>query len=636
MRRNLDYTVGEMKKILYLLVFFAFASRAVAFELLPPAPDLALARAAQSPANSWTVLVYLHADHNLDSSSVVDMLEMQKVGSSNTFNVVVQWDRSEVSGVQRGVVRLGKFDVVQKLPELNSDDPKVLADFMAWGIQKYPAQRYGLIMWDHGGQWDGGFGGDETNKGSGISVMDMRRSMQAAMALTQLKKFEFIAFDTCLMGGLELLAGFADLSSVYIANPELDFGDGWEYGNTFGYLKNNPSVPMNLFASKENEYWGKHHNLDEADILYRAHSAYDSSKLPALLTASQGFSTALTNVWENESEVLAALRSRVLEYNIDTDEPRAPKNYVDLGHYAALVGKTTADAALKTAAANLQAAIKNMVIAKTLGKNNQSASGLSVWMPADNTNLPENSVLETYAKLNKVASSGWNTFLAAWFSTVESNSQAPTLELLESRNLSAPSATKTAQVDFKVAGTDLDGVYASIGREVGTSFNLYGDLFFDRAEEGDFTAEWDGSLIYLSDGKNRDLFTGFFQDVGDNTLAATAQYSEPKDQETTPVIILMNAETLKITAMLDDSGSSPREMTAKPGATLEFEYLRYEDIDDEDPDFVPTGGKVIVPSAGLKALKSLLVPAPKGDYVLLFGVTDWAGNEQNDEVAIKI
>jgi hypothetical protein len=625
-----------MKKILWMLVFL-LTSSAGAFNLLPPVQNLELARAAQTPANSWTILVYLHADHNLDGSSVVDMQEMQKIGSSNTFNIVVQWDRSEVSGVQRGVVGQGKFNVVQKLPELNSDDPKVLADFISWGIQKYPARRYGLVMWDHGGQWDGGFGGDETNKGSGLTVMDMRRSIQAGMALSQQKKFEFMTFDTCLMGGLELLASYADLANVYIANPELDFGDGWEYTNTFGYLKNNPSVPMNLFATKENEHWAKHHSVDEADILYRAHSAYDPSKLPALLTASKNFVAALDTAWENEADELATLRSKVLEYNIDTDEPRAPKNYVDYGHYAALVAKTTQDANLKTASANLQAAIKNAVIAKTLGKNNQAASGLSIWMPADSSELPDASVLESYDQLYKISETGWNTFLENnWFGTVEENSEAPTLELQDSRNLIGPNANAPAEVDFRVAGKDLDGVYASIGREVGQSFNLYGDLFFDRAEEGEFTAEWDGSLIYLSDGKNRDLFTGFFQDAGDTLLAATAQYSEPQDLETTPVIVLMNAETLKITAMLDDSGSSPREMIARPGATLEFEYLRYATIDDEDPEFASTGGKVIIPQAGLKALRSTLSPAPKGDYVLLFGVTDWAGNEENDEVAVKI
>ena len=52
----------------------------------------------------------------------------------------------------------------------------------------------------------------------------------------------------------------------------------------------------------------------------------------------------MAGAWSSESEKLANLRSRVLEYNIDPDEPRAPKNYVDLGHLAALVAKTTLDA----------------------------------------------------------------------------------------------------------------------------------------------------------------------------------------------------------------------------------------------------------------------------------------------------
>ena len=462
-----------MRDFIFLLLLFFSSPAVAAFTLEPPVPDLAGMRAQQAPANSWTVLVYLHADHNLDPSSVVDMAEMQKIGSSSTFRVVVQWDRAEVTGVQRGVVRQGGFEVVQRMPELNSDDPKVLAEFISWGIQKYPAQRYGLILWDHGGQWDGGFGGDESSKGQGLSVAELRRAIQAGMAQSQQKKLEFLSFDTCLMGGLELLGSFADLASVYIANPELDYGDGWDYTAAFGYLKNNPSVPATLFATRENEFWGKHHSQTEADLLYRAHTAFDSSKLGPLLSASKSFSSAMAGAWPAESEKLANLRSRVLEYNIDPDEPRAPKNYVDLGHLAALVGKTTANAALKTAASGLESAIKNAVIAKTLGKNNQSGSGLSVWMPADNSELPDDQVLGAYSSLNLVASSGWNTFLGeTWFGAVESNDEAPTLELLESRNLTGPSTSRTAQVDFSIAGKDLDGVYASIGREVGTTFNL--------------------------------------------------------------------------------------------------------------------------------------------------------------------
>ena len=39
------------------------------------------------------------------------------------------------------------------------DDPKVFKSFLDWAIKNYPAERYGLVMWNHGAQFVG-FGGD--------------------------------------------------------------------------------------------------------------------------------------------------------------------------------------------------------------------------------------------------------------------------------------------------------------------------------------------------------------------------------------------------------------------------------------------------------------------------------------------
>jgi hypothetical protein len=78
---------------------------------------------------------------------------------------------------------------------------------------------------------------------------------------------------------------------------------------------------------------------------------------------------------------------------------------------------------------------------------------------ADNSELPEESVLTAYSSLNKVVDSGWDNFLGTWFGTVENNSEAPELELLEGRNLNNPNTNNPTEVDFRVAGNDLDGVY---------------------------------------------------------------------------------------------------------------------------------------------------------------------------------
>ena len=44
------------------------------------------------------------------------------------------------------------------------------------------------------------------------------------------------------MGGAEQLVDFHDLCDIYIANPEIDYGDGWDYASTMAYLRSNPTT----------------------------------------------------------------------------------------------------------------------------------------------------------------------------------------------------------------------------------------------------------------------------------------------------------------------------------------------------------------------------------------------------------
>ena len=144
--------------------------------------------------DNWTILVYGHADHNLGVNLVGDLIEMESVGSGDGLNIVVQTDfnpkawirgnkvssnwligrHSNISDdIRNQVCRFlidgnnnnSTFDTqpIEKLPETkNMDNADTLIDFINWGITKYPAKRYGLVLWDHGGQWTG-YGGDSQN-----------------------------------------------------------------------------------------------------------------------------------------------------------------------------------------------------------------------------------------------------------------------------------------------------------------------------------------------------------------------------------------------------------------------------------------------------------------------------------------
>ncbi|HMF57633.1 MAG TPA: clostripain-related cysteine peptidase [Pyrinomonadaceae bacterium] len=106
----------------------------------------------------WTMMVYMCGDNNLDSAGMADLKEMKKIGSTDKVSVVVQYDRSGNNHhTRRYYVRKGGVssnDVVQTLGETNMGDPKVLEDFINWGLKNYPAKRYIVVLWNHGEGWD--------------------------------------------------------------------------------------------------------------------------------------------------------------------------------------------------------------------------------------------------------------------------------------------------------------------------------------------------------------------------------------------------------------------------------------------------------------------------------------------------
>ncbi len=123
-------------------------------------------------------------------------------------------------------------------------DPQLLKDFINYCVDHYPAEKYDLILWDHGGGPIDGFGGDE-NVGGGMSAMSFADILDAISDNDVVKnggKFDFIDFDACLMGSVELTLAFADYMDYYIASPELEPGYGQNYKGWLDYLGIEPGM----------------------------------------------------------------------------------------------------------------------------------------------------------------------------------------------------------------------------------------------------------------------------------------------------------------------------------------------------------------------------------------------------------
>ncbi len=197
-----------------------------------------------------TVMVYmcgsdLESRHGLASG---DISEMLAADLSDRINLLIytggssSWRNSDISA---GTNRIFKVEN-GRLKTLSGDEgsvsltkPSTLSGFIRYCASNYPADRYQLIFWDHGGGSLSGFGYDENFRSSG------------AMSLSQIDKalsdggvkFDIVGFDACLMATAENALMLSRHADYLIASEETEAGYGWYYTPWLNALSDNSSLP---------------------------------------------------------------------------------------------------------------------------------------------------------------------------------------------------------------------------------------------------------------------------------------------------------------------------------------------------------------------------------------------------------
>jgi len=238
----------------------------------------------------WTFMVYLAGDNNLSAAGDKDMGEMRAVGSTADVNIVAEFDNAGDRGTNRYHVRRdGLCEQVVPLGETDSGSPEVLLDFVDWAAEKYPAERYALILWNHGGGWEPleidliarEVGARDYNEreasersatpmgraffrptletifglpspddraicsddGSGHSLDTVELGKVLAQAVDKLgQPLDLLGMDACLMSNLEVAYQARPYVRYVVASEENEPGDGWPYDAVLGRLVAAPDL----------------------------------------------------------------------------------------------------------------------------------------------------------------------------------------------------------------------------------------------------------------------------------------------------------------------------------------------------------------------------------------------------------
>lgn len=471
---------------------------------------------SSSSIAEWTIFVYGHADHNLSTSMAVDLREMELANLSSKVNVIaaIDYDSSRkkadnVTNYPSGthvyeILGNGNSQVIETYPEQNFDDMQVLESLAVKAFKRYPSKRKAMILWNHGGAWKDGYGGDTQNGSiqypTGVKVSQIKQTAQSILKQVGANKFNFLAFDTCLMGNIEVVYELKDLADVYFASAELDFGPGWDYTAALNTISAQPTADIKSLAPDIIAGWDAHHRTSSIDETYlRTQVAIDNSKIQSMGSAYSDFVTDLKNSSASTSRVAQLLWRSSPTFGSGVDWGlNYSTSYRDVGHFLGLI-PLAGDTNLTTSSQALLSKFSGAIIASTLGDQRKDVQiGLSIEGSIGSTwTFARKAFYDTFAW---AGSSRWGSVIDSIREQSDLDPDAPSVSTTITNNTN-PSSSNLPKVSFSVTDSDADQALVSLYQISGGRSRYLGFLghgFVEMGQSYDF--EWSGKRYEISNG----------------------------------------------------------------------------------------------------------------------------------------
>jgi len=358
--------------------------------------------------DTWTLMVYLQTDCDLEPFGLVDLDEMMSVGSSPDFTILVQADRaagysSEAVGglgdwetAKRLRVESGSLTELADLGEVNMGESATLAEFMEWSITTAPADKYGVVFWDHGGAWPI-FGPDASHAHDGLTLAEIQTGLSAGMsAAGQTGRLHFVGFDACLMATYETALAMAPYSYYLLASENVEPGHGWDYASLTSVTGASTAEELGqaLLAGYQQQA------VDSETGASITLSLLDLNRMSSVQTAVDSLATAIGGAnTETYAQTVASVRSRSFVFGQST-------GMVDLGRFA--TDLAAADSSLSPVSADMTDAVGSAIVGMVNGPAQATATGLTIYFPESQSSYDADYDGLGYA-------SSWRDFLQGYF-----------------------------------------------------------------------------------------------------------------------------------------------------------------------------------------------------------------------------
>jgi hypothetical protein len=240
-------------------------------------------------SKAWTTLYYLDADYSGGFTDPLQQIFLDEIASTATVNVVVIQDTLADPAFIYYIDENHTKVVLEELGEVNMADPYVLQEFLAYGKQQYPAERYLLWVYNHGGAWKGACL-DETDNAIGMTMDKFQQ------ALSETGGVDIICFLACLMSSIEAVYELRNDVDVFIGSEDLAYMTWFDdiCGDTNQLLTDSPTLSNEAIGSNIVQYFQENNNPPASKLTI---SALRTENIASLTTALDDLVRDYTKHW---------------------------------------------------------------------------------------------------------------------------------------------------------------------------------------------------------------------------------------------------------------------------------------------------------------------------------------------------
>ncbi|UCG00828.1 MAG: hypothetical protein JSW11_14560 [Candidatus Heimdallarchaeota archaeon] len=378
---------------------------------------------SSNSTKSWTYMLYLDADNDIERDAIQDLEEIERgVGSSADINVVILFDRipgyddshGNWSGSRYYLASedLSMFTIdsvlLEDLGEVDMGDPNTLNNFLNFCFENYPAEKYCLDLWDHG--WGAhGMCADET-EGSGLTLENIQYALLNS-TVAYGTEIDVISMDACDMNTLEVAWELRNLCEYFVATE--DVTNGYEYEPIIRGLLESPEITSFELSKLMVDVYANEFN----SVSFTCLSVINESRIDDVIPYINNFAEQLTYV-------LTELGYKPLFSWVRKNTPDFfGKDFVDLINFAEKMNSCSNYEPLQIAANELVIFLKQLVVynwqhSSYIG----AANGISIFLPYTNKNFTYY-ILDNYVNqrgpfegMDWQRDSQWDEFLELYLS----------------------------------------------------------------------------------------------------------------------------------------------------------------------------------------------------------------------------